>query len=52
MSATNKTPIYAYTLLFGSSDHLQGNVFHTVPGKKRKQKKKTQNYSSSRLKKN
>ena len=30
--------VYRERLLFGSSDsdHLQGDVFHTVPGKKRK----------------
>ena len=38
-----------YRLLFGNSDHLHGNVFHTVPGKKRKHKKKTQNQYSSGL---
>ena len=38
---------YIYRLLFGNSDHLHGDVFHTVPGKKRKHKKKTQNQYSS-----
>ena len=32
---------YIYRLLFGNSDHLQGDVFHTVPGKKRTQKENT-----------
>ena len=31
--------MYIYSLLFGSSDHLHGDFFHTVPGKKRKQQK-------------
>ena len=39
--------IYIYRILFGNSDHLHGNVFHTVPGKKGKHKKKTQNQYSS-----
>ena len=35
-----------YRLLFGDSNHLHGDVFHTVPGKERKHKKKTQNQYS------
>ena len=41
MSGTNQIPLYCIymcILLFGSRDYLQGNVFHTVPGKKRKHK--------------
>ena len=26
--------VYIYSLLFGSRDHIHGDVFHTVPGKK------------------
>ena len=32
----NIVSVFIYTLLFGNSDHLHGDVFHTVPGKKRK----------------
>ena len=39
LSASSFPPYYSLDrLLFGNSDHLHGDVFHTAPGKKRKHK--------------